>query len=164
MMVGMKEKKTRKKRGGRTEYVVARDGWLHARRSQRSTNLLLLVHIIRVAGWLLLQYSQGPRYGNWGGWHQWVLLAVEPGQRLTVRASSLQPADWLDSFLGTAQVGQIAPIYVGPRPDGAPYADWWPNVLVILLLVAGLGRPSGCRSHDLRHRHLSPSWIILPSR
>lgn len=53
----------------------------------------------------------------------WVLLAVEPGQRLTVRASSLQPADWLDSFLGTAQVGQIAPIYVGPRPDRAPYAE-----------------------------------------
>lgn len=65
MMVGMKEKKTRKKRGESTEYVVARDGWLHARRSQRSTNLLL-VHIIRVAGWLLLQSSQGPRYGNWG--------------------------------------------------------------------------------------------------
>lgn len=96
MMVGMKVKKTREKRGA--EDGLCRSDWLHQRQPEevKGRPTSPLVHWWRVVP--LLATAKG-------GWH------VEPAKLLSVRPSFFLPSDWFIFREERHEVGQT-PIYV----------------------------------------------------
>ncbi len=72
MMVGMKEKKTRKKRGESTEYVVARDGWAPCQKESKVNQPPFGAYYL---GGGLVATTVPPRPTVWklGGGFSWLL-------------------------------------------------------------------------------------------